>query len=88
MKFNSFSSIIENKIRYSLSSFAVVATHDAEQKALKVLRWLFNYSNKMLLKNRALIGSVYFMQDQHKHRIISLIAKVEILDNYWFKLLG
>lgn len=52
------------------------------------MEWFLTLVNNVKTKNRYLFRSLYFMQEHHKNRMIALYAKREVLDNYWFKLLG
>ena len=88
LKFNSSDAALRNRVRYSFTKFGR-ATYIAKcHEATKILEWTFSVGLRMITKNRNLFRSVYFMQEQHANRQISLVAKREILDNFWFKMLG
>ena len=83
---NDFEFMLLNRIRYSFTFLQM--TQQCKTQALRILEWCLTLANNVKTKNRYLFKSLYFMQEHHKNRMTALHAKLEVLDNCWFKLLG
>jgi hypothetical protein len=84
----SFHSTIVGRIKRNVT-FGVAAIHNNEQeKAKKVLEWYMTTSFKFLVRIRTMFKKMFYMQTCLRNRFYTRGAKLEILDNAWFKFLG
>lgn len=81
--------ILRHKLRRTFSSFTgVMMQEQSEKKAKDVLKFYFTYNLKMQTKVAKVKSIMDFLQKRVKCQHTQRVAKLEILENSWNKLLG
>jgi hypothetical protein len=80
---------LHRNFRRTLNVFGgVTVGHCVRQRALAILKHFITGNLDMTLKVRAAFKNLIFMQKKIKCRNVTREAKIDILENYWNKLLG
>ena len=66
----------------------MIIGHSVRRRALSILKHFITGNLDMTLKVRAAFKNLLYMQRKIKNRNVTREAKLEILENYWNKLLG
>ena len=84
----SFHATLVGRVKRNITFSVATVSNTTLQKAKEIFGWYMTTSFKFIVRIRVMFKIMYYMQKCLRNRFFTREAKLEILDNAWFKFLG